>query len=258
MLSLQADPLNSSKIAHGFFGCAGGVSTGIFASLNCGPGSGDERAHVVENRRRALAELTTTAETPLLTLYQIHSAEAVRVTEPWHIGEGPRADAMATNIPGLALGILTADCAPVLLADADAGVIGAAHGGWKGALSGVVDSLIREMEGLGAQRSRIAAAIGPCISQENYEVGAEFIATFEHTDEANARWFLPSDRPDHFRFDLSGYVESRLRAARISNVTHIRRCTYADEANFFSYRRATHRGEKDYGRQLSAILLKAA
>jgi hypothetical protein len=256
MLSLQTDLLNSPEIAHGFFGRTGGVSTGIFASLNCGPGSGDDRADVIENRRRALAELTNAPDAQLLTLYQIHSAEAVRVTEPWRIGEGPRADAMATNIRGLAIGILTADCAPVLLADADAGVIGAAHAGWKGALSGVVDSLVREMEALGAQRSRIAAAIGPCISQENYEVGAEFIATFEHTDTANARWFAPSDRPDHYRFDLSGYAESRLRAARISTLTRIGRCTYADEEDFFSYRRATHRGEQDYGRQLSAIILR--
>jgi polyphenol oxidase len=256
MLHLQADLLNSSRIAHGFFGRNGGVSTGIFASLNCGPGSGDDRTHVVENRRRALAELTNASDSRLLTLYQIHSAEGVRVTGAWQIGEGPQADAMATNIPGLALGILTADCAPVLLTDAEAGVIGAAHAGWKGALSGVVDSVISEMEGLGAQHSRIAAAIGPCISQQNYEVGEEFVATFEHTDKANARWFVPSDTPGHFRFDLPGFVEWRVQSAGVSNVARIGHCTYAEEEDFFSYRRATHRREKDYGRQLSGILLK--
>lgn len=256
MLSLQTDLLNSSEIAHGFFGRNGGVSTGIFASLNCGPGSGDDRTHVVENRRRALAELTNAADSQLLTLHQIHSAKALRVTGPWQIGEGPQADAMATNIPGLALGILTADCAPVMLADAEAGVIGAAHAGWKGALSGVVDSVISEMEGLGAQHSRIAAAIGPCIGQQNYEVGEEFVATFEQTDKTNARWFVPSVRPGRFRFDLPGFVEWRVQAAGVSNVARIGHCTYAEKEDFFSYRRATHRLEKDYGRQLSGIFLK--
>lgn len=253
---LRSQNLSSARLAHGFFGRTGGVSTGIFASLNCGPGSGDERTLVTENRRRALGELTQDTGAQLLTLYQIHSAEAVTVRNAWQIGEGPRADAMVTNIPGLALGILTADCAPVLLADADAGVIGAAHAGWKGAFSGVVESVIGAMESLGARRAHIVAVIGPCISQKNYEVSAEFRANFETADEANARWFIPSDRPDHFRFDLPGYVESRLQAAGLTNVARIARCTYADEADFFSYRRATHRGERDYGRQLSAILLK--
>ncbi|HEX3653643.1 MAG TPA: peptidoglycan editing factor PgeF [Rhizomicrobium sp.] len=256
MLRLHADTLNTTGIAHGFFGRTGGVSCGIYASLNCGPGSGDERAHVIENRRRALGDLTRGAGAQLLTLYQIHSANAIAVTEPWEIGKGPQADAMATNIPGLALGILTADCAPVLLADAKAGVIGAAHAGWKGALSGVIDSVIGEMESLGAHRERIAAAIGPCISQENYEVGSEFRANFEWAGETNARWFVSSDKPDHFRFDLPGYVESRLKEQGIWNVSWVARCTYADEADFFSYRRTTHRSEKDYGRQLSSILLK--
>jgi YfiH family protein len=256
MLRLRADNLDAPAIAHGFFGRAGGISAGIFASLNCGPGSGDDRAHVIENRQRALRELTQDTGAQLLTLYQIHSANVITVTEPWQIGGAPRADAMVTNIPGHALGILTADCAPVLLADAEAGVIGATHAGWKGAFSGVTDSTIAAMEQLGAKCARIAAAVGPCIGRQNYEVGAEFRSNFETADEPNARWFVPSDKPGHFRFDLPGYVESRLQAAGLTNIARIRRCTYADEADFFSYRRATHRNEKDYGRQLSAILLK--
>lgn len=255
MLILRSDNLSNSNIALGFFGRNGGVSTGIFASLNCGPGSGDDRASVIENRKRALAALSDNASAKLLTLYQIHSANAVTVAVPWEIGEGPQADAMVTDVPGLTLGILTADCAPVLLADAEARVIGAAHSGWKGALSGVADSVLTAMEGLGAQRSRIAAAIGPCISQQNYEVGAEFRCNFEQTDKGNARWFVPSNRSDHFRFDLPGYVEQRLRDAGVRSIARIGGCTYADEKDFFSYRRATHRGEKDYGRQVSAILL---
>ena len=256
MLRLQSNTLEAPGIAHGFFGRTGGVSTGIFASLNCGPGSGDDRACVIENRRRALEELSEGADARLLTLYQIHSANVVAVTEPWDMGKGPKADAMATNVRGLALGVLTADCAPVLLADAEAKVIGAAHAGWKGALSGVTDSVVDVMEQLGASRKNIAAVIGPCISQTNYEVGAEFAAVFEQADKANARWFVPSGRPEHFRFDLPGYVESRIVAAGISQIERIGRCTYAEEAAFFSYRRATHRGETDYGRQLSAILLR--
>jgi YfiH family protein len=256
MLCLQAQGLSAPNIAHGFFGREGGVSTGIFASLNCGPGSGDVRDRVIENRKRALKGLTSDAKAQLLTLYQIHSNKAVAVTEPWDFGQGPQADAMATNIRGLALGILTADCAPVLLADADAPVIGAAHAGWNGALAGVIESAIAGMEQLGADRTRIAAAIGPCIGQENYEVGPEFFAKFREADAENTRWFVPSGRPDHFRFDLPSFVESRLRRSHISHVEVLGGCTYAQEDRFFSFRRATHRGERDYGRQLSAILLK--
>jgi YfiH family protein len=254
MLHLKADALSAERIAHGFFGRTGGVSSGIFASLNCGPGSGDDREHVIENRRRALSALDTGRAT-LLTLYQIHSDKAVAVSEPWDTGTGPQADAMATNVPGLALGILTADCTPVLLADAEAGVIGAAHAGWKGALTGVIKSAVETMEQLGAQRARIAAAVGPSISQANYEVGPEFEADFRDADALNARWFLPSDKSDYFRFDLPGYVENRTVAAGVARVERIGGCTYANEAKFFSFRRATHRAEKDYGRQLSAILL---
>ncbi len=251
MLILAAPALStSSHISHGFFGRAGGVSQGIFASLNCGPGSGDARADVVENRRRAATALAPDAA--LLTLYQIHSAEAVAVTAPWNIGEGPQADAMATNLPGLALGILTADCAPVLFADAKAGVIGAAHAGWKGALGGVTDAAIAAMEALGARRERIAAAVGPCISQAKYEVGPEFRERFAPDD---GRFFVASDRANHLRFDLQAYVAMRLAAADITHVERFSACTYAREEDYFSFRRATHRGEKDYGRQVSAIVL---
>ena len=252
MLMLRAPKLTSPDISHGFFGRAGGVSQGIFASLNCGPGSGDTRADVVENRRRVAAALAPGAA--LLTLYQIHSAEAVAVTAPWNIGEGPQADAMATNLPGLALGILTADCAPVLFADAEAGVIGAAHAGWKGAVGGVTDAAIAAMEALGARRGRIAAAIGPCISQTNYEVGPEFRERFAVAD---GRFFAAGDRDGHFHFDLEGYVAMRLAAAEVASVERLSACTYAREDDYFSFRRATHRGEKDYGRQVSAIVLRA-
>jgi YfiH family protein len=256
MLHLRSQQLDHPRIAHRFFGRAGGVSTGIFASLNCGPGSDDARDNVVENRNRALTQLTDTTDSRLLTLYQVHGAEAVVVERPWAIGQGPRADAMASNIFGLALGILTADCAPVLLADGEAGVIGAAHAGWQGALAGVTDSVINAMEQLGANRKRVAAAVGPCISQANYEVGPEFVARFRAADERNTRWFAPSGQPDHHRFNLAGYVSDRLSAAGIQSIETNPLCTYANETKFFSFRRATHRGEKDYGRQLSAILLR--
>jgi hypothetical protein len=229
------------------------VSEGIFASLNCGPGSGDERAKVIENRRRVEAVLGA----PLVTLYQIHSPTVVTVTEPWPLGEGPHADAMVTNRPGLAIGILTADCAPVLLADAEAGVIGAAHAGWKGALGGVIEAAIAAMEKLGARRARLAAAIGPCISQTHYEVGPEFRAAFLAADSAYERFFLASDRTGHFRFDLAAQVAARLNDAGVVDVESLSACTYARGADFFSFRRTTHAGEKDYGRQVSAIASRA-
>jgi YfiH family protein len=252
MLVLTSPALTSPSISHGFFGRAGGVSQGIFASLNCGPGSGDARADVVENRGRVAAALAPDAA--LLTLYQIHSAEAVAVTAPWNVGEGPQADAMVTNLPDLALGILTADCAPVLFADVEARVVGAAHAGWKGALGGVTDAAIAAMEALGARRERIAAAIGPCISQANYEVGPEFRERFAPDD---GRFFVTGDRAGHFRFDLEAYVAMRLAAADIASVERLSACTYAGEDDYFSFRRATHRSERDYGRQVSAIVLRA-
>ena len=227
------------------------MSTGIYESLNCGPGSADDPAHVTENRRRARDALGAEA---LNTLYQIHSATAVAVDSPWQTP--PLADAMVTRTKGIALGILSADCAPVLFADAEAGVIGAAHAGWKGALDGVTDSAIAAMEALGARRAQMAAAIGPCISQANYEVGEEFRARFLGAMDENARFFITGRRQDHHHFDLESYVAHRLTRAGLANVSRLSACTYAREADFFSFRRATHHGEKGYGREISAIVLR--
>lgn len=237
-------------LVHGFFGRQGGVSQGIYASLNCGSGSRDVPAHVAENRQRVLAAI---GGEHLVTLYQVHSANAVIVPAPWD--QGPQADAMATDVPGLVLGILTADCAPVLLADPRARVIGAAHAGWKGAVGGVIDSVLEKMVALGAERGRVLAAIGPCISQHNYEVGPEFrTSVLEHGHDA-AAFFVPSAKAEHWRFDLEAYAAMRLRCAGVAQIDRLAACTYADEDEFFSFRRTTHRGEPDYGRQLSAIML---
>jgi YfiH family protein len=257
MLRLTASTLAVPGIVHSFFGRQGGVSEGLYASLNCGPGSKDAPAAVLENRRRALAALSCETAARLVTLYQIHSAKAVSVTAPWEIAQNPEADALATDKPGIALGILAADCAPVLLADTEAKVIGAAHAGWGGAIAGVVESAIAAMERLGARRERIAAAIGPCISQAAYEVGPEFAQRFRAADPDNARFFTPSAGKDHWQFDLEAYVVARLSAAGVARVEKLALCTYSDESRFFSYRRTTHRREPDYGRQLSAIMLLA-
>ena len=249
----KAGALGSPRVAHGFFGRKGGVSTGLYSSLNCGPGSGDVRASVIENRRRATAALAP--EATLVTLYQIHSAQAVTVTSPWEIPDNPKADAFATDKSGILLGILTADCAPILLADSQAHVIGAAHAGWGGALAGVTVSVVSAMERLGAQRERITAAIGPCISLTSYEVGPEFKPRFLAADPGSETFFEPSPRAGHWQFDLPAYVAHRLRQGGVGTVETIPLCTYVQEADFFSYRRTTHRKEADYGRQLSAIML---
>jgi YfiH family protein len=254
MLILKAGALDAPHIEHAFFGRPGGVSTGVYAGLNCGPGSGDDREAVLENRRRALAAL---GGNTLVSLYQIHSADAVIVTEPWQIGAAPQADAMATKVPGIALGILTADCAPVLLADAEAGVIGAAHAGWKGAIGGVTDGVIAAMEQLGARRGAIKAAIGPCIAQDSYEVDAAFRERFLAAAETNAVFFRTGSRQGHFHFALEAYVAARVTAAGIATVEKLSADTYASDAQFFSFRRTTHHGEHDYGRDLSAIVLKS-
>jgi YfiH family protein len=240
-------------LPHGFLGRRGGVSTGELAGLNVGYGSNDERSAIDENRRRAIAAILPGAE--LATVHQIHSADVVQVIDPWPQPERPRADAMVTGQPNLLLGILTADCAPVLLAEAQAGVIGAAHAGWRGALAGVTDSTIEAMERLGARRERIRAAIGPCIAQSSYEVDEGFRIRFVEVDPANARFFASgtSGKP---HFDLAAFVEHRLRSAGIAEVEALHLDTYAGADRFYSYRRATHRGEADYGRQLSAIALR--
>jgi YfiH family protein len=239
-------------VPHGFLGRGGGVSTGVLAGLNVGYGSKDDPEAIGENRRRAIEALFPGAE--LATVHQVHSADVVHAERPWPQGERPRADAMVTDRPDLLLGILTADCAPVLLADAGARVIGAAHAGWRGALAGVTDSVIAAMERLGARRENIHAAVGPCIAQPSYEVDEGFRARFIEADASNDRFFTAelSAKP---HFDLEAYVVHRLIAAGIGEVEALNLDTYADSARFYSYRRATHRGESDYGRQLSAIAL---
>lgn len=236
-------------VPHGFLGRRGGVSAGVHAGLNVGLGSEDDRAAIEENRLRAVAAVMPDAR--LITVYQVHSADCV-VAEPWALADRPKADALVTDRPGMLLGILTADCAPVLLADTEAGVVGAAHAGWKGALAGVTDSTIAAMERLGARRDRIAAAIGPCIARASYEVDDAFARRFEAADPANERFFA-AGRPGHHRFDLEAYIAARLAAVGIARVEALSLDTYADESRFYSFRRATHRGEPDYGRQISLI-----
>ncbi len=247
---IRASSLGS--LPHGFLGRRGGVSRGELEGLNVGYGSNDNRTAIDENRRLAIAALLADAE--LATVHQVHSAEVVYCDKPWPHGGRPHADAMVTDKPKLLLGILTADCAPVLLADAEAGVVGAAHAGWRGALAGVTDSTIEAMQQLGAQRHRIAAAVGPCIAQLSYEVDEGFRDRFASAEPGSERFFIESatGRP---HFDLQAYVTHRLLAAGVEQVEALQLDTYAEPSRFYSYRRATHRGEADYGRQLSAIAL---
>ena len=237
-------------VPHGFLGRRGGVSSGILEGLNVGTGSSDDRDAIAENRRLAVGAVMPGAK--LATVHQVHSAEARYVAAPWPQEERPQADAMVTDRPGLLLGILTADCAPVLLADAEAGVVGAAHAGWRGALDGVTDSAIAAMEGIGAKRGRIAAAIGPCIAMPSYEVDKAFRNRFTSSDAANDRFFTTA-ASGALHFDLPAYVRHRLLAAGIDEVETIHLDTYSSPERFYSYRRATHRGEPDYGRQVSLI-----
>jgi len=249
-------PIRAEALAglpHGFLGRQGGVSTGIHAGLNVGLGSDDDRAAIHENRRRAAAAVAPGAA--LVTLHQVHSAQAVAVAAPVADDLRPHADALVTDRPGLLLGILTADCVPVLLADGEAGVIGAAHAGWKGALAGVTDATIAAMEQLGARRERIAAAIGPCIARASYEVDEGFAGRFADADPENERFFADGVRPGHLQFDIEAYVAARLAAAGLVRIETLGLDTYADEDRFFSFRRATHRGEPGYGRQISLIAL---
>ena len=239
-------------IAHGFFGRIGGVSTGVYESLNCGPGSNDNPLHVAENRAR-VATLLGVAPANLLSLYQIHSPTVLTVTAGW-ADERPQADGLVTRVPGFALGILAADCTPILFADIAAGVVGACHAGWKGAFAGIAEATIEAMTALGAERGRIAAAIGPTIRQASYEVGADFRDRFIAATPANADWFMPGAAAGKFQFHLPGYLTHRLRAAGIRNLDDCGTDTYVD-GDFFSYRRTTHRREPDYGRNISAIAL---
>ncbi|MCU0954008.1 MAG: peptidoglycan editing factor PgeF [Hyphomicrobium sp.] len=247
--SLQALPC----IRHGFFTRAGGVSEGLYAGLNCGLGSRDDPGRVLENRARAARHLG--GERPeVLTVYQVHSGSAVRVGGPIARDELPKADAVVTTTPGLVIGVLTADCAPVLFADPEAGVVAAAHAGWRGAVAGIVEATVAEMERAGARKERIRAAIGPSIGQSAYEVGPDFMEEVLSLDAANRDFFAgaPGSRP---RFDLPGYVARRLGVLGLAAVDRTSPCTYSDESRFFSFRRTTHRSEPDYGRQISAIIV---
>ena len=251
------DPIRAAALApfpHGFLGRQGGVSQGVTAGLDLGTRGRPPTPELLENRRRAVAAILPGAA--LVTAAQVHSADVVTVTAPFAENERSAADALVTDRPGLLLGILTADCAPVLLADAEAGIVGAAHAGWKGALAGVTDATVAAMEALGADRARLAAAIGPCIARASYEVDDAFARRFEEADPVNERFFTPA-RSGHHRFDLEAYVVARLAAAGLTRVEALGLDTYADEGRFFSYRRATHRREPDYGRQISLIGLPA-
>jgi YfiH family protein len=239
-------------VRHSFLGRSGGVSEGLCSGLNVGWGSRDGREAIRENRRRAVDAVAPGAA--LVTLHQVHSPDALYVAAPWPDDGRPEADAMVTDRPGLVLGILTADCAPVLLADREAGVIAAAHAGWKGALGGVVEATVAEMERRGAARSRIAAAVGPCIARKSYEVDEGFLRRFFEADPEHERFFSLG-REGHHHFDLQGFVLSRLAEAALCRIEALGEDTYSQPERFFSYRRATHRGEPDYGRQISLIAL---
>ncbi len=252
---LTVDLLTHSAIAHGFFTRQGGVSEGRYASLNCGPGSHDTPAHVEENRRLAAFALGVPSHV-IHSLYQVHGDHVITVDASWPAHLKPQADALVTQRPHIALGVLTADCVPVLLADPQARVIGAAHAGWKGALMGVVERTLDAMCALGADYDRIRAGVGPAIAQASYEVGAELRAAFLARDEGYGMYFLPSLRDGHWLLDIKNFVRGRLLGAGLSHVNMLENDTYLEEDAFFSYRRATHRGEPDYGRQISAIMLR--
>jgi YfiH family protein len=243
-------------LRHQFFSREGGVSEGIYASLNGGIGSNDDPAHVAENRRRMAAQLGV-APGQFLSVFQIHSPDVVVATAPWDSASRPRADAIVTRTTGLAIGVSAADCGPILFADPAARVIGAAHAGWKGALTGVLESTIGAMEQLGADRARMVAAIGPLIRQQSYEVGSEFVERFIDADAENGRFFLPSSRDGHAMFDLGGFIRMRLEGAGIALIDDLGIDTYADQ-RCFSYRRSVHRREPDYGRHVHAIVLESA
>jgi YfiH family protein len=252
-----ASPLLSAipGLRHAFFTREGGVSDGVYESLNGGLGSNDDPVNVAENRRR-MAEQMGVPLQRLLSVFQIHSPDAVVATGPWQGASRPRADAIVTRTEGLAIGITAADCGPILLVDPNARVVGAAHAGWKGALTGILESTVEAMEKLGAERSGVVAAIGPLIRQHSYEVGGEFVERFVEADAENAVFFIPSAREGHAMFDLAGFIRMRLENAGVLMIDDIGVDTYSDE-RCYSYRRSVHRGEPDYGRHVHAIALDA-
>lgn len=249
-----SDLLVQQQVTHGFFSRQGGVSAGLYATLNCGPGSQDAREHVVENRRRVLTALAA-PEATLLTCYQVHGAEVVTVEKPWEIGHAPQADGMVTTQKYLALGILTADCAPVLFADTQAGVIGAAHAGWKGAHRGILAATVEAMCALGAQRETILAAVGPCIAQPSYEVGEELRTALIEEDRTHMRFFV-LNAAGRWQFDLPSYVIEKLAACGVTQINLLAKDTFSRKDEFFSYRRTTKASEPDYGRHISVIMRK--
>ncbi len=253
--ALEHDALAASgAVRHGFFTRDGGVSSGLYASLNCGHGSNDDPEAVRENRARAVAAFGFSVD-DLCTAYQVHGDRAVAVEKAWSHAAAPQADALVSNTPGVVLGILTADCTPVLLADSDNRVIGALHAGWRGALGGILEAGVAGMCRLGARATTIHAVIGPTIGPKSYEVGAEFPAPFLAQDPGAQAFFRPAARDGHYLFDLPGYVARRLGALGLGEIAQLRRDTYAEDAQFFSYRRNSQRGESDYGRLLAAIAL---
>jgi polyphenol oxidase len=253
-VKIEASCLALTGIRHAFFTRDGGVSAGLYASLNGGTGSRDDIGNVAENRAR-MASAVGVAPERFLTAYQIHSPNVVVAEAPWTAETRPRADAIVTRMRALAVGVTTADCGPILLADPQARVIGAAHAGWRGALTGVIEATVEAMERLGAARAHIRAAIGPMIRQASYEVGPDLIARFAAEDRASGRFFSLASREGHALLDLGGYVAERLKHAGVGEVEDLGVCTYADPSRFFSYRRTTHRAEADYGRHVNAIAL---
>jgi polyphenol oxidase len=251
---LQAQSLALPGLRHGFFTRDGGVSAGVYASLNGGVGSQDAAANVAENRARMAAALGV-APDHFLTAYQIHSPNVVVADTPWTPDARPRADGIVTRTARLAIGVSSADCGPVLMADAQACVVGAAHAGWRGALAGIIEATVAAMERLGAERQRIVAALGPMIRQRNYEVGADLMTRFRTEDPGNDRFFTSAPRDGHALFDLAGYIGTRLERAGVGQFEDLGLCTYADAAQFYSFRRTTHRAEPDYGRHINAIAL---
>jgi YfiH family protein len=241
-------------LRHAFFSRDGGVSDGIYAGLNGGIGSNDDPANVAENRRRMAEQMGVTSE-HFLTLFQVHSPDVVVTSAPWTTPSRPRADALVTRTEGLAIGVTAADCGPILFVDPRARVIGAAHAGWKGALTGIIESTVDAMERLGAERAGIVAAIGPLIRQHSYEVGNEFIERFVEADAENALFFIPAAREGHAMFDLAGFIRMRLENAGVLMIDDIGVDTYSDE-RFYSYRRSVHRKEPDYGRHVHGIVLE--
>jgi polyphenol oxidase len=255
-MKVESNLLALTGIRHAFFTREGGVSGGIYESLNGGIGSRDDAAHVGENRARMAASLGV-APDRFLTVYQVHSPTVVVAETPWSHETRPRADAIVTRLHDLAIGVTTADCGPVLFADPMAHVIGAAHAGWRGALTGVIEATLDAMERLDAKRRNIRAAIGPMIRQQSYEVGPDLIERFAAEDRASSRFFALTAREGHAQFDLGGYIATRLERAGVGQIDDLGLCTYADPARFFSYRRTSHRAEADYGRHVNAIMLTA-